>query len=91
MLKQSRCFRESNMTCLTCHNVHAPQHNLAEFSQRCLTCHKPDSATFAKADHPVTKNCIDCHMPRQETNLIVFDFAGKKVRPQMRNHWIKVY
>jgi hypothetical protein len=30
-------------------------------------------------------------MPRQETNLIVFDFAGKKVRPQMRNHWIKVY
>jgi hypothetical protein len=91
MLKQSRCFRESAMTCLTCHNVHAPQHNLAEFSQRCLICHKPDSATFAKADHPVTNNCIDCHMPRQETNLIVFDFAGKKVRPQMRNHWIKVY
>jgi Cytochrome c554 and c-prime len=91
MLKQSRCFRESAMTCLTCHNVHAPQHNLAEFSQRCLSCHKPDSATFAKADHPVTNNCIDCHMPRQETNLIVFDFAGKKVRPEMRNHWIKVY
>jgi hypothetical protein len=91
MLKQSRCFRESTMTCLTCHNVHAPQHSLADFSQRCLTCHKPDSTTFAKADHPVTTNCIDCHMPKQETNLIVFDFAGKKVRPQMRNHWIKVY
>jgi hypothetical protein len=30
-------------------------------------------------------------MPTPETNLIVFDFAGKKVRPQMRNHWIKVY
>jgi hypothetical protein len=91
MLKQSRCFRESGMTCLTCHNVHAPQHNLAEFSQRCLTCHKPDSATFARPDHKVSDNCIDCHMPKQETNLIVFDFAGKKVRPQMRNHWIKVY
>jgi hypothetical protein len=91
MLKQSRCFRESAMTCLTCHNVHAPQHNLAEFSQRCLSCHKPDSATFARPDHKVSDNCIDCHMPKQETNLIVFDFAGKKVRPQMRNHWIKVY
>jgi hypothetical protein len=91
MLKQSRCFRESAMTCLTCHNVHAPQHNPAEFSQRCLSCHKPDSATFARPDHKVTDNCIDCHMPKQETNLIVFDFAGKKVRPQMRNHWIKVY
>jgi len=91
MLKQSRCFRESAMTCLTCHNVHAPQHNPAEFSQRCLSCHKPDSATFAKPDHKVSDNCIDCHMPKQETNLIVFDFAGKKVRPQVRNHWIKVY
>jgi hypothetical protein len=30
-------------------------------------------------------------MPKQETNLIVFNFAGKQVRPQMRNHWIKVY
>ncbi len=91
MLKQSRCFRESAMTCLTCHNVHAPQRNLAEFSQKCLSCHKPDSTTFARADHKVSDNCIDCHMPKQETNLIVFDFAGKKVRPQMRNHWIKVY
>jgi len=79
------------MTCLTCHNLHAPQHNLAEFSQHCLSCHKPDSATFARADHKVSDNCIDCHMPNQETNLIVFDFAGKKVRPQVRNHWIKVY
>jgi hypothetical protein len=90
-LKQSRCFVASSMTCLTCHNVHVAQRNLAEFSQRCLTCHKPDSATFSKPGHPVSNNCIDCHMPKQETNLIVFDFAGKKVKPQMRNHWIKIY
>jgi Cytochrome c554 and c-prime len=91
MLKQSRCFLQSSMTCLTCHNVHVAQHDLGEFSQRCLSCHKPDSATFAKPSHPVSNNCIDCHMPRQETNLIVFDNAGKRVRPQIRNHWIKVY
>jgi hypothetical protein len=91
LLKQSRCFLSSSMTCLTCHNVHVSQHNLAEFSQRCLTCHKADSPIFSKANHPVTNNCIDCHMPRQETNLIVFNFAGKRVKPEMRNHWIKVY
>jgi Cytochrome c554 and c-prime len=91
MLKRSRCFLASSMTCLTCHNVHVAQHNLAEFSQRCLSCHKPNSATFAKPNHPLADNCIDCHMPRQETNLIVFDFAGKRVKPQVRNHWIKVY
>ena len=91
MLKQSRCFLASSMTCLTCHNVHVAQHNLAEFSQRCLACHKPDSVTFSKPGHPVANNCIDCHMPSQETNLIVFNFAGKRVKPQVRNHWIKVY
>jgi hypothetical protein len=91
MLKQSRCYLASSMTCLTCHNVHVAQHNLAEFSQRCLGCHKPSSATFAKPNHPLVSNCIDCHMPRQETNQIVFDFVGKQVKPRMRNHLIKVY
>ncbi len=91
LLKQSRCYLASSMTCLTCHNVHETQHDLAGFSQRCLQCHQPGSATFAKAGHPVVANCVDCHMPKQETDLIVFDFAGKRVRPQVRNHWIKVY
>ncbi len=91
LLKQSRCYRSSNMTCLTCHDVHTAQHDAAEFSKRCLTCHKPDSATFARPEHPVTKNCVNCHMPRQETNLIVFDWKGTSVRPEMTNHWIKVY
>jgi hypothetical protein len=76
------------MTCLTCHNA---QHILADFSQRCLACHNPNSPTFAKADHPVTANCIDYHMPKQQTGLIVFDFAGKRVKPLVRSHWIKVY
>jgi hypothetical protein len=91
LLKQSRCYRSSNMTCLTCHDVHTAQHDLAQFSQHCLSCHKPGSATFARADHPVSKNCIGCHMPKQETNLIVFEWKGTKIRPEMRNHWIKVY
>lgn len=91
LLQRSRCFRSSNMTCLTCHNVHTTQHDVAEFSQRCLSCHKPDSATFARPGHPLTKNCIDCHMPRQETNQIVFNWKGTQMKPQMTNHWIKVY
>ena len=79
------------MTCLTCHDVHKTQHDGSEFSQKCLGCHKPDSATFARAGHPVSNNCIDCHMPKQETNLIVFDWKGTKMRPRMTDHWIKVY
>lgn len=91
LLEKSRCFQSSGMTCLTCHDVHSPQHDLAAFSRRCLSCHKPESATFSKAGHPLVANCIDCHMPKQETNQIVFDWQGKRERPQVRNHWIKVY
>jgi hypothetical protein len=30
-------------------------------------------------------------MPKQQTNLIVFNWNGRKVSPEVRNHWIKVY
>jgi hypothetical protein len=91
MLRRSRCFQASDMTCLTCHDSHAPQHDLAEFSQRCMSCHKPNSPIFLKRDHPVTNNCIDCHMPRLETNLIVFNSQNTSLKPRIRSHWIKVY
>lgn len=91
MLERSRCFQQSAMTCITCHDVHAVQHDLAGFSQQCLSCHKPGTAMLPKLGHEVTSNCIDCHMPLQETNLIVFDQNGKKTRPKVRNHWIKIY
>lgn len=91
MLERSRCFQQSAMTCITCHDVHAVQHDLLGFSEQCLSCHKPGSAMFPKQGHNVASNCIDCHMPLQETDLIVFDQNGKKARPKVRNHWIKVY
>jgi len=91
LLRRSRCFQSSAMTCLTCHDVHTPQHNLAAYSQRCLSCHKPGTGAFPKMGHQPTSNCIDCHMPKQHTNLIVFDWKGDKRRPQVRTHWIKTY
>ena len=91
MLKRSRCFQGSGMTCLTCHDVHATQHDLAAFSRVCLSCHKPESATFSRPGHALSNNCIDCHMPRLKTNLIVFNEEGKSLKPEVRSHWIRVY
>jgi hypothetical protein len=92
LLMKSRCFASSPMTCLTCHDVHMSQHNLGVFSQRCLICHKVENCgMFAKLGQGIASNCIDCHMPLQETDLIVFDSKGGKARPQVRNHWIKIY
>ena len=90
LLEKSRCYRSSSMTCLTCHDVHVSQHDAAIFSTRCLGCHKSQSPMFPK-DHDARSNCIDCHMPKQKTALIVFDWNGKRVTPEVRSHWIKVY
>lgn len=91
LLKKSRCFQSSAMTCLTCHDVHTEQHDLAAFSQRCLSCHKPETSMFPKRDHQVASDCVGCHMPTQQTNLIVFNWQGNVAKPEVRNHWIKTY
>jgi hypothetical protein len=89
LLKKSRCFQSSTMTCLTCHDVHLPQKDPVAFSEHCLRCHKSES--HPKMTRPIARDCIDCHMPKQQTNLIVFNWNGRKVSPEVRNHWIKIY
>ncbi len=88
LLKKSRCFQSSTMTCLTCHDVHTTQKDAAIFSAHCLQCHKK---THPKVKNQIAENCVDCHMPKQKTNLIVFSWNGKRVSPEVRNHWIKIY
>jgi hypothetical protein len=89
LLKKSRCFQSSTMTCLTCHDVHATQKDPAAFSEHCLHCHKVES--HPKIGKPIANNCVDCHMPKQKTSLIVFNWNGRRVSPEVRNHWIKIY
>jgi hypothetical protein len=93
LLKRSRCFLSSSaMTCSTCHNVHAPERSAADYSDRCLRCHQWQSCGVSKTlGNKITHDCIDCHMPMEQTNAIVSETAGRVVRTTIRNHWIKVY
>jgi hypothetical protein len=93
LLGRSRCFRESKtMTCLTCHDVHKTQRDAAAFSSQCLTCHKASNCgLYPKKGELLAVNCVDCHMPKQPTDLIVSDSNGRKVKPEVRNHQIKIY
>ena len=93
LLQRSRCYLSApNMTCSTCHDVHAPERPAAEYSEKCLTCHRWESCGVAKKmGAKIASNCIDCHMPVEPTNVIVSQTADKVVRAKMRNHWIKVY
>lgn len=93
LLKRSRCFFSStSMTCSTCHNVHTPERAAADYSDKCLSCHRWQSCGVAKKfGSRITHDCISCHMPLQQTNAIVSETAGKRLRTSIRTHWIKVY
>lgn len=92
LTQRSRCYQNSEMTCATCHEVHAPERSAAAYSDNCLQCHKDrDCGEFAKLGAKIRDSCIDCHMPVQESDLIISNLRGKQIKARMRNHWIKVY
>jgi len=93
LLKKSRCFLKSaTMTCSTCHQVHAPERPAASYSVKCLSCHKEESCGMVRKLGPQIKsNCIDCHMPLEQTQAIVSQTGDQVIRTTMRTHWIRVY
>jgi hypothetical protein len=92
LLVRSRCYQASQMTCLTCHDVHREQRNVTELSARCVTCHQEQKCgLFPKYGHALAGRCVDCHMPVRESSLIVSALEGKQERARIRSHWIRVY
>ena len=92
LLTRSRCFRNSQMTCMTCHDVHRQQRDVTALSGRCLACHQEQSCgLYPTRGHALAGRCVDCHMPLQTSNLIVSGLEGKQERVQVRTHWIRVY
>jgi hypothetical protein len=93
LIKLSRCYISSpSMTCSTCHDVHARERTAASYSDRCLLCHRWQACGEArKMGSHIAANCIDCHMPMQETEAIVSVTAGKVLRTSIRNHRIAIY
>jgi hypothetical protein len=93
LLQKSRCFLSSpNMTCSTCHNLHEPKREAASYSDKCLTCHQESACpTFSRMAKPAVTNCVDCHMPEQESNSLRVDLEDQQVPIRVRNHWIRVY
>lgn len=47
----------------------------------------PQSASragvYPKLGFAIARNCIDCHMPNQESRVVVLDVNGKKLHPQL--------
>jgi hypothetical protein len=97
-LASSKCFRMSQMTCLSCHSPHQNETGQKElFSQRCMTCHNEQHKNFCKAKDRVgatiKTNCIDCHMPEERSRSIMVLLQGQSIptAAKMRSHFISIY
>jgi len=70
-MKQSRCFQNSNMTCLTCHNPHisVKYTPASHFNDACQSCHQGQKQCTLPLAERLKKddNCYKCHMPVSET------------------------
>lgn len=96
VLSASKCFGLSKtMTCITCHDPHKNETgNTRVFSQRCMNCHTNNhKAIEGLSNNMLINNCIDCHMPLQESTSISFLLQNKErpVNAMMRTHYITIY
>ena len=92
LLQMSRCYLSSpKMTCSTCHDVHAPEQPVALYSAKCLGCHQARQCAVVRKTPASANNCIDCHMPVQQTSGLVSETAGQVIYAKLRSHWIRVY
>jgi hypothetical protein len=92
LLMRSACFRESRMTCATCHDVHREQRDPVALSAKCAACHQAQShEPVADAGGALAGRCVGCHMPLQTSNAIISGHDGRVERPKVRTHWIRVY
>jgi len=57
-----------------------------------MACHKVESCgLFPKRGRAIAGKCVDCHLPNQTSDVIFSTHDGVRIRPKVRNHWIKVY
>lgn len=97
LLAGSKCFTMSQMTCMSCHNIHENEKGRVDlFSQRCMNCHSSGHGKICKMDNAkasVKQNCIDCHMPKEPSRSVAVFLQGHDVPTPalMRTHLIKVY
>jgi hypothetical protein len=103
LLRASRCFQATDMTCTTCHNPHMPETNaLTAFISKCMDCHRnsahavnilKDNEQKKRDFNLSTSNCIDCHMPLQTSKTIYSNNGAetKNISYLIRTHKIGIY
>ena len=84
-MHQSRCFSsspdEKKLGCISCHDPHekpAKASRIEHYRTRCLNCHQDKGCSIAKPERERKApgdSCIECHMPRYDSNDIPHNAA----------------
>ncbi|ANH79994.1 hypothetical protein A8C56_02495 [Niabella ginsenosidivorans] len=91
-LMQSKCFLQSNLTCMNCHDTHMNERNSREvFVQRCMSCHQ--QSAHAVTMRQANNYCINCHMPLQASKSLNFGNSAERsdIQYRLRTHHIAIY
>ena len=84
-LRLSNCYRETAMSCVTCHDPHnmpAEGDKVQYYNSICMQCHKQE---VCQVDPAVRKQqradnyCVHCHMPRSDTELPHMTFHHHRI------------
>jgi hypothetical protein len=84
-MRQSACYQKSaDMTCLSCHDMHArtvPKDKVAAYRKKCLTCHEHSCKLQPDDRHKqnAQDDCTACHMPRGDTDVPHVAFTHHRV------------
>lgn len=80
-LLNSACFKQSEMTCTTCHD---PHRSLSEQDSKglwqCMQCHDPGRPEHTLCSRGERENCLNCHMPKVDMKFPV----------SFTDHWIRI-
>jgi predicted CXXCH cytochrome family protein len=81
-LRMSACFRNTQITCTTCHNPHQiprGEEAAAHYTAVCRSCH----ASTHSGETPAKTDCTGCHMPKRRPDDVVHVI--------MTDHYIQRY
>lgn len=83
--RMSACFKQSELTCLTCHDPHVSYRDSSStdrYISVCKGCHQNVKHTVALDQ---SSNCLDCHMPKRRTDdavhVVMTDHYIQRIKP----------
>ena len=85
-MRLSRCHSQSGeMTCTTCHEMHAEGTAVSAeqfYRSKCLDCHAVGECGLPESDErraAERDNCLNCHMPQSETDIPHIAFTHHRI------------